>query len=87
MDDKLNESSLMLESSKMMGAGVRVPVKFSSVLKTRGFAPGTASISFFPGAMAAFRGINSTGEWFQVSEVLAVSSFFILAPSNRPHAQ
>jgi len=58
----------------MIDAGTRGLIKFNTNIKIRGARPGTSSVGFFPGAIAAFKGQNATGDWFQVSEVLSVSS-------------
>lgn len=65
---KLNESSITLESSRMMGSGVRVPLRFNTPLKIHG----STRVGFFPGAIVALRGRNGGGGWFLVSEVLSV---------------
>jgi len=65
---KLNEASIALESSRMMGSGVRVPLRFNTSLKIHG----SSRVGFFPGAIVALRGRNGGGGWFLVSEVLSV---------------
>lgn len=69
---KLNEASLHLESSRMMGSGVRVPLKFMPDFKVRGGPKGQGNIYLFPGAIVALKGKNGGGGWFSVSEVMAV---------------
>jgi len=69
---KLNEASLHIESSRMMGSGVRVPLKFAPNFKVRGGPKGQANISLFPGAIVALKGSNRGGGWFSVSEVMTV---------------
>ncbi|KAB8296209.1 hypothetical protein EYC80_008992 [Monilinia laxa] len=59
-EGKLNPSSIVLETSRRMGAGLRVPLKID---KMPGF-------QFFPGQIVALKGINASGEDFTVSEVL-----------------
>lgn len=59
-DGKLNKGSLVLEMSRRMGAGLRVPLVLDNV----------AGFQFFPGQVVALKGINLTGEKFTVSEVL-----------------
>jgi DNA polymerase alpha subunit B len=59
-EGKLNSSSLVLETSRRMGAGLRIPLKMSAV----------AGFQFFPGQIVALRGINASGEDFTVSEIL-----------------
>jgi DNA polymerase alpha subunit B len=69
---KLNNASVVLESSRSAGSGVRIPLKFDSNLKLRGIAKDSGIIGLFPGAMVAARGRNGGGEWFLVSEMLSV---------------
>lgn len=61
MEGKLNTASLVLETSRRMGAGLRVPLRLDSL-------PG---IQFFPGQIVAFRGKNASGQYFSVSEILS----------------
>ena len=58
---KLNAASMVLETSRRMGAGMRVPLKFEGV-----------SFDVFPGKIVALRGTNVSGEHFTVSEVLPI---------------
>ncbi|KAK9856596.1 DNA polymerase alpha/primase associated subunit [Penicillium brevicompactum] len=60
LEGKLNAASLVLETSRRTGAGRRVPLKVDSV----------SSVNFFPGQIVALRGINPSGEYFTVKEVL-----------------
>lgn len=59
-EGKLNAASLVLETSRRMGGGFRVPLNVS---KLRGY-------QFFPGQIVALRGTNTTGREFTVNEVL-----------------
>ncbi|KAI9743155.1 MAG: DNA-directed DNA polymerase alpha subunit pol12 [Claussenomyces sp. TS43310] len=59
-DGKLNTASLVLEISRRMGAGLRIPIKVDQI-------PG---FQFFPGQIVALRGINASGESFTVNEIL-----------------
>lgn len=59
LEGKLNASSLMLETSRRTGAGLRIPLKVESV-----------SHEFFPGQIVAVRGINASGNYFSVNEVI-----------------
>lgn len=68
---KLNDGSIVLESSRMMGSGARVPLKFDSNFKIR---RGRSTAGFFPGAIVALKGRNGGGGWFSISEVLSVST-------------
>jgi DNA polymerase alpha subunit B len=60
-EGKLNSASLVLETSRRMGAGIRVPLKIE---------PLSSSWQFFPGQIVAVRGTNASGAYFTVSEVL-----------------
>jgi DNA polymerase alpha subunit B len=62
LEGKLNASSLVLETSRRTGAGLRVPLKVDSL---HGF-------QFFPGQIVALKGINTTRENFMVKEVLEI---------------
>jgi hypothetical protein len=85
---KLNEASLHIESSRMMGSGVRVPLKFMPNCKVRGGPKGQANISLFPGAIVALKGRNGGGGWFSVLEVMTVrltqQFFFLVLMSHTP---
>jgi DNA polymerase alpha subunit B len=73
-DSKLVAASLVLETSRRMGAGRRVPLKLSSNL----------SFQFFPGQIVALRGQNASGEYFVVSEILSMP--FLPDPRSTPAA-
>lgn len=62
LEGKLNSASIVLETSRRMGAGLRVPLKLDSV----------HSYDFFPGKIVALRGVNASGEYFSVKEILSV---------------
>ncbi|OQE27460.1 hypothetical protein PENSTE_c004G01098 [Penicillium steckii] len=62
LEGKLNPASLVLETSRRTGAGRRVPLKVDSV-------PG---LNFFPGQIVALRGINPSGDYFTVKEILPI---------------
>lgn len=61
-EGKLIAPSLVLETSRRMGMGHRVPLKMDSIGRW----------SFFPGQIVALRGSNTTGNEFIVSEILEV---------------
>ncbi|EJD40894.1 DNA polymerase alpha, subunit B [Auricularia subglabra TFB-10046 SS5] len=70
-DAKINEASIVLEVSREIGSGARVPIKFAPNVAMRGGLPaGQTGMGVFPGAMAAFRGRNGGGGWFVVNEIL-----------------
>lgn len=59
---RLNVNSLVLETSRRNGSGLRVPLKVD----------GMHSYDLFPGKIVALRGTNASGEFFAVTEELAV---------------
>ncbi len=59
-EGKLNPASLVLETSRRSGAGKRVPLNVDSI----------PSVNFFPGQIVALLGINASGNYFSVKEVL-----------------
>ena len=61
-EGKLNTASLVLETSRRSGAGLRVPLKVDAISQSE----------FFPGQIIAVRGVNASGEYFSVSEILEV---------------
>ncbi|KAI9760883.1 MAG: hypothetical protein M4579_001384 [Chaenotheca gracillima] len=60
LDGKPNVSSLVLESSRRVGAGIRVPLKLDAV----------PAFELFPGQIVALRGVNASGSYFSVAEIL-----------------
>lgn len=71
---KLNEASLVLESSRMMGSGARVPLRFDADVKVRRGVRNGGGQGLFPGAIVALKGKNGGGGSFYVTEILSVSS-------------
>jgi DNA polymerase alpha subunit B len=71
-ETKLVAASLVLETSRRMGAGRRVPLRLNSGL----------SFQFFPGQIVALRGQNASGEDFVVSEILPMP--FLPDPRSAP---
>ncbi|KAI1823158.1 DNA polymerase alpha/epsilon subunit B [Xylaria intraflava] len=62
-EGKLNSASLVLETSRRTGNGRRIPLKLEKL---------SGRYQFFPGQIAAFRGINSSGNEFLVRDVLDI---------------
>ena len=60
-EGKLNAASLLLETSRRNGAGIRMPLKVEGI-----------SHAFFPGQVVAVKGINASGAYFAVQEILEV---------------
>ena len=73
---KINAGSLYLESSRLLGSGKRVALKFKAPqeLKVRGGAPGVKGFGVFPGCLLCVKGRNGGGGSFVVDEVLLVGS-------------
>jgi hypothetical protein len=70
---KLNEASIALESSRMMGSGERVPLRFDAFVRIRGGAKNAGAVGLFSGAIVALRGKNGGGGWFLANEILVVN--------------
>ncbi|CUS09023.1 unnamed protein product, partial [Tuber aestivum] len=62
LDGRLSPSSVLLEASRKMGAGSRIRLKLDAV----------PSYSFFPGQIVAVRGVNASGEYLAVREILDI---------------
>ncbi|KAL4252758.1 DNA polymerase alpha subunit B [Pleurotus pulmonarius] len=77
---KLADSSLALESSRMMGSGRRVPLRFEPTLKIRGGPKGVTKSGFFPGMITALKGRNGGGGWFAVDEVICLPPLKSMPP-------
>ncbi|KAK0664329.1 DNA polymerase alpha subunit B [Lasiodiplodia hormozganensis] len=61
-EGKLNAASLVLETSRRTGAGLRVPLRVDNL----------PSYSFFPGQIVAVRGSNPAGSFFMAKELLEI---------------
>merc|ERR1711971_1085779 len=59
---KLNAASVVIETSRRMGAGLRIPLKFQDGV----------AYDVFPGKIMACRGTNVSGEYFSVAEILPI---------------
>ncbi|KAI0720520.1 DNA polymerase alpha, subunit B [Cerioporus squamosus] len=69
---KLNEAALVLESSRMMGSGARVPIRFDPEVSLRRGKRGVGGQGLFPGAIVALKGKNGGGGSFLTSEILSL---------------
>ncbi|KAB8360933.1 hypothetical protein FH972_024665 [Carpinus fangiana] len=69
-EGKLTPSSVVLEASRRMGAGVRVPLRLDAL----------QAYDFFPGKIVALRGNNPKGDYFAVSEILEIPMQYSAAP-------
>ncbi|CDO75324.1 hypothetical protein BN946_scf184848.g1 [Trametes cinnabarina] len=81
---KLNQASLMLESSRMMGSGARVPLRFDPGLNVRRGPQGVGGQGLFPGAIVALKGKNGGGGSFVASEILSLPP---LDPPSESHVK
>ncbi|SCV70905.1 BQ2448_3667 [Microbotryum intermedium] len=79
---KMTDTSTWLESSRALGSGVRVLLKFDPGMKVRGAPPGAGGVGLFPGCMVALKGRNGGGKLFAVDEVLMMPP--IDAPVSAP---
>ncbi|KAK8041222.1 DNA-directed DNA polymerase alpha subunit POL12 [Apiospora phragmitis] len=61
-EGKLNAASLVLETSRKMGGGRRIPLNLKKL----------ASYQFFPGQIVALKGINTSGTDFTVNEIIDI---------------
>ena len=57
---RLTATSLVLETSRRLGAGCRVPLNLSAI----------PSFSLFPGQVVGVRGVNASGAYLAVQEIL-----------------
>lgn len=62
LEGKLNAASLVLETSRRTGGGLRVPLNMD---KVKGY-------QFFPGQIVALRGSNTSGHNFTVTQILDI---------------
>ncbi|KAL7270614.1 DNA-directed DNA polymerase alpha subunit pol12 [Rhizina undulata] len=77
LDGKLNAVSVLLESSRRMGAGSRTPLLLTHL----------KSYSLFPGQLVAVRGVNPNGEFFTVREILEAPRLPIAATAPETLAE
>lgn len=62
LEGKLNAASLVLETSRRTGMGLRIPLNMDKI----------NSWSFFPGQIVALKGSNTSGKAFVVEEILEI---------------
>ncbi|KAF3760318.1 DNA polymerase alpha, subunit B [Cryphonectria parasitica EP155] len=62
LEGRLNAASLVLETSRRTGGGLRIPLNMDKIKKYQ----------FFPGQIVALRGSNTSGHNFTVTEVLEI---------------
>ncbi|KAL7424793.1 DNA-directed DNA polymerase alpha subunit pol12 [Cryptotrichosporon argae] len=68
--NKLTAGSMFLESSRQIGGGKRIALRFANGVKVRGGAPGVKGFGLFPGCLVCVKGRNGSGGVFVVDEVL-----------------
>ena len=73
-DSKLSPASLLLETSRRMGAGIRVPLRVASL----------PAYQLFPGQIIAAKGTNASGDYFTVSEILDIP--LLPSATSKPEA-
>ncbi|KAF2652236.1 DNA polymerase alpha 70 kDa subunit [Lophiostoma macrostomum CBS 122681] len=71
-EGRLNAASLVLEGSRRMGSGRRVPLRLDNL----------PSYNFFPGQIVALRGTNASGDYFTVSESIPLP--LLNQPASKP---
>ncbi|TIC73697.1 2-oxoglutarate dehydrogenase, E1 component [Wallemia mellicola] len=69
---KLDEDSIILETSKSLGSGARVPLRFSNECKVRGVPKGSGGIRLFPGRIVGVLGSNRGAGYFGVEEIFTM---------------
>ncbi|KAI5475991.1 DNA polymerase alpha subunit B [Pseudohyphozyma bogoriensis] len=79
---KMSDTTTWLESSRTLGAGHRVLLKFEEGCQMLGGPPGDDIFPFFPGALVGLRGRNGGGKMFGVSHVWMLPP--IDAPATTP---
>ncbi|GAA6004840.1 hypothetical protein JCM11491_002251 [Sporobolomyces phaffii] len=67
---KMTDTASYLESSRSLGSGHRVLLKFEPDCKVRYAPHGGGGIGLFPGCMVALKGINGGGKLFAVKEIM-----------------
>ncbi|KAK7537910.1 DNA polymerase alpha 70 kDa subunit [Phyllosticta citricarpa] len=72
-EGRLNAASLVLETSRRTGAGLRVPLRVDKL----------PVYSFFPGQIVAVRGSNASGSFFQATELLEIP--ILPSPATAPY--
>ncbi|KAK0552437.1 DNA-directed DNA polymerase alpha subunit pol12 [Tilletia horrida] len=72
---RLTPQGVLLETSRVLGAGSRTRLVFSPNCIARGAPPGAAgTVGLFPGMIVGCKGRNVGGESFRVEEVLLIPS-------------
>ena len=69
---RLDEGSIVIETSKLIGTGSRTPLVFDPALNIRGGVNGVGGFGIFPGAIVALKGKNGGGGYFLATEFISV---------------
>lgn len=69
---KLLESSLWIESSRMLASGARVPLRLDPAIKVKGCVQGSGGHGFYPGQIVALQGRNGGGGYFHATSILSI---------------
>ncbi|KAF8890039.1 alpha DNA polymerase [Gymnopilus junonius] len=69
---KLAEGAMMIESSRMLSGGARVPLALDPTIKIRGSVKGIGGFGLYPGEIVALKGKNGGGGYFLATEVLGI---------------
>lgn len=72
---KMTETSTWLETSRTLGSGARILLKFVPGMTVKGASPGSGGVGMFPGCIVALKGRNGGGKLFSVSQIWMVSFF------------
>lgn len=73
---KLSDSSVFIESSRMLSGGSRIAIKFDTELVIRNNIRGARGLGLFPGVIIAMKGRNGGGGYFLAKEILTVGDPF-----------
>ncbi|EAU86107.1 alpha DNA polymerase [Coprinopsis cinerea okayama7 len=69
---KLTESSMVIESSRMLSSGARVPLRLDPAIQVKGAVQGSRGYGLFPGQIVALQGKNGGGGYFYATTILAI---------------
>ncbi|KAF9534543.1 DNA polymerase alpha/epsilon subunit B-domain-containing protein [Crepidotus variabilis] len=69
---RLAEGAMMIESSRYICGGARIPLKLEPAIKVRAGVSGVGGFGLYPGAIAAFKGKNGGGGYFLATEYISM---------------
>lgn len=76
---KLSLTAMTLETSRLLGAGSRIPLRFEKDARVRGADDGQGGVGLFAGMIVAVKGRNAGGNYLGVNEVIVVRLAFTLS--------